>query len=82
MRGEATSEDQVAEEVDPIKMIAEHLVEMAINETGFSPSHSGRKILIRFVKRKVAGEIQSDVIEMLKEVMMSERESETSDDTE
>ena len=53
-------------------MIAEHLVEMAINETGFSPSHSGRKILIRFVKRKVAGEIQPDVIEMLKDVMMSE----------
>lgn len=73
--------DQNNEEVDPIKMIAEQLVSVAIEETGFVPSQSGKMILERFVKRKVAGDIKSDIIEMLKDVMMSERESEKSFDT-
>jgi hypothetical protein len=81
-RKDAGVESDTSLDIDPEGQIAERLVSMAISETGFSPSQAGKKILERFIKRKVAGDVKADVIEMLKDVMMSERESETSDDTE
>jgi hypothetical protein len=63
-------------DADSEKLIAEKLVSIAISETGHNPSPAGKKILERFVKRKVVEDVKSDIIEMLKDVMMSERESE------
>ena len=59
--------------IDPGQKIAEQLVELAIGETGLCPSNAGKLILEKFVKRKSLEDIKSEVIEMLKDVMDSER---------
>ena len=73
-------DDEKAKDNDPDREIAERLVKIAIGETGFNPSHAGKLILERFVKRKVIGDLKSEIIEMLRDVMASERESEESSD--
>ena len=60
---------------DPEKIIAEQLVAIAIAETGYAPSVSGRIFLENFVKRKLLENVKGEVVEVLKDVIASERNS-------
>lgn len=67
---------QPSQEVEADTKIAEQLVRMAIRETGFQPSSAGKEMLALFVKRKVVGDAKAEVIEILMDVMKTERKPE------
>lgn len=75
MRKSSEDDGETQQGAEMEKVIAEQLVNLAISETGFTPSKSGRSIIERFVKRKVIVDAVSDVIEIVKDVVMSEGES-------